>query len=106
VGGSIQSGVEASGVVAVGVVVSGVVSVCGAGLLQPTNKQEKTSRRARIRKAFILTHSFQKVGFARGDIIYYSINLINVNRFLVIFSFQKDKRPPESMIERSFFAYD
>jgi hypothetical protein len=100
VGGSAQSGVETSGVVAEGVVVSGVVSVCGAGLLQPTNKQEKTSRRARIRKAFILTHSFQKVGFARGDIIYYSINFIKVNQFYIFWlaKTQKDR----SFLERSF----
>ena len=77
-----------------------VVSVCGVGLLQPTNRQEKTSRRARILKAFIFTHSFQKVSFARGDIIYYSINFINVNRFC-LFRLAKIQRTAH-FFERSF----
>jgi hypothetical protein len=100
VGGSVQSGVETSGVVSDGVVVSGVVSVCGVGLLQPTKRQAKTSKRARILKTFIFTHSFQKVGFARGDIIYYSTNFINVNRFCAfgLAKTQKDR----SFLERSF----
>jgi hypothetical protein len=63
-GGIVSRGDSSEEVVSVGVV-TGVVSCC-VGTLQPTNKQENSRERARILKAFIFAHSFQKVSFARG----------------------------------------